>query len=406
MTLTVTPDVSRATEAKAVVWRIFGSGESPLSMKSPYDLVEPVVRKRISSTDQGRIICEIQGWFESDGKRRWLRSEMNETVAHLILEGVGSERGETAVWAVGSIEAVLAGPIIHSIWSPEMIDSFVESALKALQRLCDRDAVLDANRIVKAGSGRAKISRDAVERKGRLETFQHLENRGRDLVHWGLYPVVGNLIELLIDLRPEQFGNLIDELHHPVVQARAAYHMVAAVRRSDHRGTLQWINGQAPDELLALAILHTLNTVNALDDEIRTSDQLDLERHQWSTELHPGRDDLDAAATNLVTSLVERLAGLDPPTAARWIGELLGGAPYILHRRNDGQIPRRIDQLERACTEQLINFVGQSRSDDLLHQLSAGLWPESTTHLDPALGRNCLENPQVGDSPGQRRSDR
>ena len=289
------------------------------------------------------------------------------------------------MWAVGSIEAVLAGRIIRSIWSPDAIDSFVESALKALQTLCDRDAVINANRIVKAGSGRAKIPRDAVERKGRLETFQHLDNHGLDLVHWGLYPVAGNLIELLIDLRPKQFGNLIDKLHHPVVQARAAYHMVAAVRPSDHRGTLEWINGQASDELIALAILHTLNTVNRLDYEIRTSDQLDPEQHQWSTELRPVRDDLDAAATNLLTSLVELLAGLDPPTGARWIGELLSGAPYILHRRNDGQTPRRIHQLERACTEQLTNFVGQSRSHDLLRQLSAGLClsprPTWTRHL-------------------------
>ena len=375
-------------EAKAVVWRIFGSGESPFSKKSPYDLVETIVRKRAPSTDLDRVIGEMRGWFDSDGRRRWLRSEMTESVAHMILEGVGAERGETAMWAVGSIEAVLAGRIIRSMWSPDAMDSFVESALKALQTLCDRDAVLDANRIVKAGSGRAKIPRDAVERKGRLETFQHLDNRGLDLVHRGLYPVAGNLIELVIDLRPEQFGNLIDKLHHPVVQARAAYHMVAAVRPSDHRGTLQWINGQASDELVALAILHTLNTVNRLDDEIRNSDQLDPEQHQWSTELRPVRDDLDAAATNLLASLVELLAELDPPTGARWIGELLSGAPYILHRRNDGQIPRRIHQLEKACTEQLTDVVGRSRSDDPLRELSAGLclsprptWPRHLAEI-------------------------
>ena len=373
MAVTVMSDLSIPDEAKAVIWRIFGSGESPLNEKSAYDLVEPIIRKRAASTDSDRVISEIHGWFESHGGRRWLRSEMSEAVAHLILEGIGSEREETAVWAVGSIEAVLAGRIIHSIWSPDMIDSFVESALKALQTLCDRDAVLDANRIVKAGSGRAKIPRDAVERKGRLETFQHLDNRGLDLVHWGLYPVAGNLIELVIDLRPKQLGNLIDKLHHPVLQARAAYHMVAAVRPSDHRSTLQWINEHASDELVALAILHTLNTVNRLDDELRSSDQLDPEQHQWSTELRPARDDLDAAAANLLTSLVELLAELDPPTGARWIGELLSGAPYILHRRNDGQIPRRIHQLERACTEHLTNLVGRSGSDDLLRELSAGL---------------------------------
>ena len=158
MAVAVMSDLSIPDEAKAVIWRIFGSGESPLNKKSTYDLVEPIIRKRAASTDSDRVIGEIHGWFESHGGRRWLRSEMSEAVAHLILEGIGSEREETAVWAVGSIEAVLAGRIIHSIWSPDMIDSFVESALKALQTLCDRDAVLDANRIVKAGSGRGKDS--------------------------------------------------------------------------------------------------------------------------------------------------------------------------------------------------------------------------------------------------------
>ena len=284
------------------------------------------------------------------------------------------------MWAVGSIEPVLAGRIIRSIWSPDMSDSFVESALKALQTLCDRDAVIDANRFVNAGSGRAKIPRDAMERKGRLDTFQHLDNRGLELVHRGLHPVAGNLIELVIGLRPEQLANLIEKLRHPVVQARAAYHMVGAVRPLDHRSTLLWITERASDDMVALAILHTLNTVNKLDEDLRSSEQIDPAQYQWSTELRPEHDDLDAAASDLLSSLVRLLAKLDPPAGARWIGELLSSAPSILNRRNDGQMPPRIQQLERVCTEQLTNSFRQSQFDDMLRELRTGLCvnPRST----------------------------
>ena len=270
------------------------------------------------------------------------------------------------MWAVGSIEAVLAGRIIRTIWSPDMVDSFVESALNALRTLCDQDAVIDANRFVNAGSGRAKIPRDAVERKGRLDTFQHLDRSG-------LHPVAGNLIELVIDLRPEQFANLIEKLDHPVVQARAAYHMVGAVRPSGHRSTLLWITEQASDDMVALAILHTLNTVNELDKDLRFSEQIDPAQYQWSTELRPEHDDLDTAASDLLSSLVELLAKLDPPVGARWIGELLGSASSILNPRSDSQIPPRVRQLERVCTEQFTNHFRQSQFDDMLRELRTGL---------------------------------
>ena len=122
-------------------------------------------------TDPDRVISEIRRWFESHGDRRWLKSEMSEPVAVLILDGIRSERGETAIWAVGSIDADLAASNIRSLWSSKEIDTFVEAALKALKVLCDQDKVLDATRIARLDSTNAKIPKDAVVRKGRLENL-------------------------------------------------------------------------------------------------------------------------------------------------------------------------------------------------------------------------------------------
>ena len=149
--------------------------------------------------------------------------------------------------------------------------------------------------------------------------------------------------------------------------------MIVMVRHSDHRRSLLWITEGSCDALIALAIVHTLNTVNKLNEELQSADRVDAGQYIWSTELRPPQDDLDTAAADLLTGLVDRLAVLEPLACARWIGELLSGAPYVLHRRGDCEIPRRIEQLERACTELLARLVRQSWSDELLAEFRAGL---------------------------------
>ena len=376
----ITPTLSLPEEAKAIIWRIFGSGESPLKKKSTYDLIEPVVRKHISSTDANWIINEIRGWFESHGDRSWLKPEMIKPVASLILEGIGTQRDEIAIWAIASIETDLAARIIGSLWSSEEIGSFVECALATLENLCDRDEVLDATRIMAFDSNCTRIPKDAVQREGKLETFRQLDTNGSELVYQGLHRAAANLIELMIKLHPDQFKSLIERLDHPVMQTWAAWCILAVDRPLDHRKicpldhrkTLLWITEDSCDALVALAILHTLNTVNGLDGDLQFVDHTNPE-HIWSTELQPPEDDLDSATANLLTSLVDQLAILKPPTCARWIGEMLSDAPYVLYRSGDHQAPPRINQLERACTELIARLICQSWSDDLLPEFSAGL---------------------------------
>ena len=371
------PGHSLPAETRAIVWRIFGSGESPLTGRTSYELIEPVVRKHVSPTEHGSSIAEICGWFDSHEDRRWLKPEMRESVAALILEGIGSERSETAIWAIGSIGADLAASSIRSRWSPEEIDSFVERALAALETLCDQDEVLDATRIAgyAAHGSNARIPRDTLEREGKLETFRSLQSHGFELVYDGLHPAAGNLIGLLLELRPERFASLIERLDHPVIQARAAYHVTTvATPPLDFQGTLRWITEGSCDALVALAILYTLNGVNRLDDDIRSASRMNTDRYIGRTELRSQEGGLDTAADNLLTGLVDRLATLGPLKCARWIGELLSGVPYVLYRGgNDNEKPKRIEQLECACTELLARLVRHSWSKGLAAALRAGL---------------------------------
>ena len=360
-------------EAKAVVWQIFSEGASPLTRRSSYDAIEPVIRKRLSSKDAAPSIAAIREWFDSYDDRRSLKSDMQEAVAVMILEGVGTPCEEAEVWAVGSIDAEVAIPLVRSVWSCEQIDSLVEAALDALEKLCNRDNVLDASRLERSGSTDVRITTQAIQREGRLETFRQLDSHGLDLVHRVLHPAAGNLLALVVELRPKRFESLIERLDHPVLQARAAHHMIAATLRFDHRAPVRWIAHDSCDGLIALAIVHTLNTVNRLDHDLQLADRMDADHYTPSTHLRPPQDDLDAAAASLLQSLVDRLALLDPPACARWIGELLSGATFVLNRHQDHEIPRRVSQLEKACTDLCVRLFRETWSENLLPELIAGL---------------------------------
>ena len=378
---------SLPNQAKDVVWRIFGEGESPLKGRSSYELIRPVVEYHVAVADQNTVMHEIQGWFESHGNRHWLRPEIQERVAEVILDGIGpAYQLETAVWAVGSINAELAASMIRSNWPAPAIDGFVHATLRTLKTACDRNKVLDASRHLGLGldSAGAEIPADAFAREGRIATFQNLVNQGLRFVVGGLHPAVENLIELSVALRPDLLSLLVERLDHPVVQARAARCAVEAVRPSNHRATLDWIRADACPAQIALAIVHSLETVNALDYDLRSSGREDMSGHTWATELRPPSDDLDAAAASLLAGLADSLLQLKPPVCARWIGELLGTAPRSLHSHGDDK-PLRAQQLETACTEALVRLVHQSWSSDLPEILSTGLRTDSrekwTRHL-------------------------
>ena len=376
------PSVS--DQAREVVWRVFGNGESPLTGRSSYELICPIVESFVPAADQRTVAREIQGWFSSFGSRHWLQSEMEGPVATVIVEELKAvdwsvDWSETAVWAIGSIDANLAASLMHADWSPAAIDGFVDATLEILKTTCNRNRVLDASRVLSSDldGARAEIPQDAFSLEVKVETFRKLLVQDLRLV-FGLHVVVGNLIDLSMVLRPDLLNHLVDSIAHPVVQARAAFCAIRDARHSNHRATLDWIRADSCPAQIAIAIVLSLETVNCLDHDIRWDRDIrpftghNDATHQWSTELRPSCDDLDREAENLLTGLVDSLLQLGPPKCVRWVGELLGMAPSCLESQGNGK-PARVQQLETACIEVLVRLARQSWSCDLTESLIRGL---------------------------------
>ena len=350
-------------EAKSVVWRIFGSGASPLGNKSSFDLIEPIICEYVSGTECTTAISELRNCFDPHADNRWLRNDRRDEIAQLILDGVETELSERAVWAIGSIDCDLSASLIRSQWSERRIDAVATVAMDALCKARDQEKILDvarAARISGLDPRGATIPEDAIEHESKLPTLVHLDTHGWELVHHALHPAVANLLELVINLREQRFPLLLCQLGHVILQARAAAYIFPFAVKADHRAALRWLSGEVCDALVAVTIKHTLDTVNVLDDEVGASNGLPSDKYHWRTELRPDRDNFDRAAQSLLEDLVETLARFPQEVAGRWLGELLVNAPDILHGRSDAQKPRRIVQLESACTLHLSRLLGES----------------------------------------------
>ncbi|MDD9986074.1 MAG: hypothetical protein OXQ31_07380 [Spirochaetaceae bacterium] len=385
-------DISLSREEMGAVWRIFGSGHSPFERRSVDELIEPIVEKHVIPSDRKRLVAQIRGWFESDGE---LKGEMIDPVAVVILDAVGGlslDGAEArvvlrAAWAVASIDARQAAELIRARWNSKQTEAIVDAAISALKELADRDEVLDPMRTARyLGLDRdARICKEEIEKRGMVETFDYLETHGFRLVHTVIRDQASNLIELVLDLRPERFEDIIKELNHPVLRARAANYMIDQAPPQDYRKPLHWIAEESCDELIALGIVHTLYTVDRLDEDLRTSNRLGTERYNWRTELRHPENDLDAAAASVIHELVDQLAALDPRDCARWVGELLVSGPKVLTQNDGYDIPCRIKQLESACTALLGKLCTVSWSEELFVSWCEGLrmspWMTWTRHL-------------------------
>ncbi len=363
-------------QARELLWRIFGNGTSPVTLKSPYDLIEPVINKRASlpASEKTACIARIRGWFQAHGDSRWLASDLAKPVAQAIIDGVRDDLSRTAIWAIGSIDFEVSQPLIRAHWSHDHIRRFCAAAVAAIQHATTRERIIDPRR---AGPYRdldpakSRVPRQAIERASPLRTFHHLETHGWELLHYALHRTVANLIELLVALEPERFEALVPTLDHPVLQALAAECFTLAVVPTDHRAPLAWIKPGASEPLVALGVYHTLATINTLDSD-RGRDPADYSHPSSRTELKPGRDDPDAAPRELLHALVDSLSALPAATSARWLGELLTAAPDILHGNQHGTKPKRVAELEAHCMQRLSSCL-TSDHDDILGPLRAGL---------------------------------
>lgn len=373
-------------EYRTVVWRIFGAGHSPFAQRSTYELIEPVVNKRLPANERGRAIAEISRWFAADHKM--LVPENEENAAAAIVEGVGNimyqghagDDTDKAAWAVGSIDPERAAQIIRATWTADQIDSFVNVAMGELERLIDREEIFDPDRSARyAGIDvGTKVTVNAAKLGGGLEAFRYLNDRGLSLVY-GVREEATNLIRLMLAMRPDAFGAMLARFDHPVLQTCVAHHAVYDGREAHYDRPLSWITRESSAAGIALAIVHTLNAVDRLDDAREDGE---------NPVIGAGRRDAAGAETQageLVTGLVERLGSLDPSDCARWIGELLSTASHVLHGTGGDGIPHRVNQLENECIDLVARHAGKAGADDVLNAFVAGLrtnrQPTWTRHL-------------------------
>ena len=352
-------------EADQVVWRLFGNGESPLKRETTFGFIEKVLGQHVPRSERGQVVAEVQGWFERHGEQYWLKEEMVEPVANLILNGVrdalstrnGLGDRETAFCAVGSIEPDIAADVMNSSWSSDEINGFTDYAFRALTSLCLKDGVLDANSIQRLGEANAKARMMPEQGARGLKFYWELQES-----EWWLHSCVANMVELLVKLNPDNIHTLVESIEHPVVLIRAARSSIDRYERSARRIPLDWINGSPTDSLVALAIVHTLDIINDMDSEFR-----------WKEGRVGENDVFDPDAINLLTGLIERLSKIEPLQQARWLAELLSYGVFILNAQGRSEKPHRVKQLEELCTAQLEVLIVQHWSKGLLDSLCDGL---------------------------------
>ena len=364
-----------------VIWRIVGNDESPLKRETTSRLINRTIRKyakHLPPAIQDNAIAEVRGWFEFHEKKGWLKEDMRESIAYLIVNAVrdnlvtqsGLDRSETAFCAVGSIEPDLAAKIINSSWSPENVDVFGNYAFKTLKDLCDKDAVLDPERIMRLGIANAKTSLKDAQSGKRLERLWRM----MEDFDWWLHPCVANMIELLVKLNPDHFYTIVEGLSHPVIHLQAARCLTEQHAPSEHCVPLQWLTNTSTDDLVALAIVHILASVDTLDSD-----------------LQQGQGQLDPTATRLLSDLVDLLGNLEPAMRARWVVELLSYGIFALHLQGSNEKPPRVEQLEELCSYQLKRLIHQSWSGDLSDEIRVGLCLTPLTPRILPLAQVALE---------------
>ncbi|MXX85215.1 MAG: hypothetical protein F4Y71_02010 [Acidobacteria bacterium] len=370
-------DSALSPEARDAVWRIFGAGAAPGARGSVFDNIEPTIRKHVPPADQDRAIATIGDWFESGAHVRWLKPDRAELVADLVIEGVGPRRSEDAVWAIGSVGLDLCAGRIKRRWAAGEIQTLVDAAVEVLNRT--RARVRHEDR--PAGQEDAELTsfQRAVSRDGIVAAFARLEEESLELVNQGLHPTVANLIDLAVELSPDEAPGVVSRLKLPTMQARAARRVVARTPADDPGAVAGWITAHSAEWAIALAIVHVLGAARKLDDSRapRTDSSRAPARKQGFGEALEQPPD---AVGNLVLRLLERLAGLEPADCLRWIGELLTQASRALSSSDGAQKSGLLAQLEDECTGLAVRLFCESGSPHLLAHFQSGLLPGRGRH--------------------------
>ena len=367
------PGLNLSDAAKPLIWRVFGSAADPRNEKSAYELVVPILSKRLRDATAAPAIAEVRSWFEQGADRPWIKPDLLEPIAGLIVEGLETDFSALAVWSVSAIDADVVGPLLRS-WPETRIDAFTDAAIGALAVFRDRGDILDPTRVgglSDLNRRRAKISRAGYERNCPLATFVHLERHGWELVHNALHPAVRNLIDILVDLlietRPTRLASFLAQLEHPILHARASdRYRFSALEANGEFPPLQWITPTADDALIALSTLQTLNAVNSLAQDRERQEHRGAVEKKSQHQPIPDHEHSKCERESLISMLVERTANLPAERFIRWAADVLSHGPQILHEATDGSFPADVQFLEDQCAIQVAHILSANEPSTLL----------------------------------------
>ena len=274
--------------------------------------------------------------------------------AQQLLKAEPAPEHATLFWAIGAVNMEAAAETIRASWPPELVDMLLEYAIGALRVLCEESNVIDPSDALgfKVDSGRAYVNPDYEQE--RVQTLFRTEwNRP------SMYRGAARVIQLLMTIRPDQFHKLVEKADHPTVH-RWALFIVDSYSRNNRLQALEWLHGEPSEPLIAIAIVHTLETIRELG---------------WETE-HPSREQQEReeayrTASQRLSGLVNKLANYESAESARWIAELYQHG-VLLRGINRSSSNRNLgEDLEEQCIDQLVGLVRRNLSSDLLVALKS-----------------------------------
>ena len=348
-------------------WRVVGAVESPLKNPELLSLVDGVLgplfeEDSVAESERRRVRETVYGWYETRDGRPVLAQDSSREVDDLVLRGAAQQLlegksnpvNETLFWAIGTVDAEAAAETIRAVWRPKQVDALWENSVAVLQRLCERENVIDLDKILgyKVDGGRASV--DPEYEQDRVRVF-----RRTDLGRPNLYGGVANVILLILTLRPDRFPDLVERVDHPVVQ-RWALFVVHRYLRADRLQSLDWLEGNPSEPVTAVAIVHALEVMRELASEAR----------------HPSRGQKERevageVVAQLLSGLVDRLARYEPAASVRWIAELYehGDLPKIaIGESGEHDLGER---LEERCLDEIVELVRRNWHSELREALES-----------------------------------
>ena len=338
-----------------VASHIVGASESPLRSPSLTNLIAGVVSKHVPNGEHSQTIKIVSRWYETRDGRSVLASDIKEKVDELVLRGAAQRLLEAQpdpghdnlFWAIGSVDTEAAAETIQSSWCPKQIDALLEYATGALQVLCENHNVIDPSDALgfKVDRGRAYVNPEYKQE--RIKTLYRTQWNRPDM-----YPGVARVIQLIMTIRPGHFPSLVSRADHPTVQ-RWALFIVSRYLKIDRLQALDWLKGKPSEPVIAIAIVHALETMRELG---------------WEAQ-HDGRDQREReeayeTASRLLSGLVNQLAQYEPAASVRWIAELYEHGVLLQGINQRTGSYNLGEELEEHCIENLADLIRRNWDSD------------------------------------------